>query len=320
MKAIVQEKYGSPDVLHFSDVETPEVSEHQVLVRVRATSVQPLDWHYMRGEPMIMRPSLGWRRPKHVTPGADVAGVVEAVGPGVTRFRVGDEVFGECKGGCAEFAAASEGSLALKPASLSFEQAASIPVAGLTALQGLRKAEIQPGQQVLINGAAGGVGTFAVQIAKSMGAHVTGVTSTANLEMVGSIGADHVIDYRQEDFTESGDSYDVVFDGVGNRSLSDLRRVIRPRGALVVCGAPPGRWIAPLRPSVRAVMASPFVGQRLIVFLARVDQADLDVMGELIESGKVTPVIDRTYQLAEAAEAMRYVEAGHARGKVVIKV
>ena len=321
MKAITQDTYGSPDVLEFTDVEMPDVGDDQVLVRVRATSLQPLDWHYMRGEPVIMRPSLGWRGPKHKTPGADVAGVVEAVGGGVTQFKPGDEVFGGCDAGCAEYSISSERDLAMKPGNLTFEQAAAVPVAALTALQGLRDTgKVEPGQRVLINGAAGGVGTFAVQIAKALGADVTGVTSTGNVEMVRSIGADHVIDYTREDFTETGERYDVLFDGVGNRALADLRRVIQPKGTLVVCGAAPGRWFAPLVPSLRAVVVSPFVGQRLRPFLAKIVQADLIVMKELIESGKVTPVIDRTYQLTETAEAMRYVEAGHAKGKVVITI
>ncbi len=320
MKAITQERYGSPDVLEFSDVEVPSIGDDQVLVRVRATSLQPLDWHFMRGEPVIMRPSLGWRGPKRKTPGADLAGIVESVGSGVEQFQPGDEVFGEGEGGCAEYTTTSERQLALK-GDLTFEQAASVPVAGLTALQGLRDTgKVEPGQTVLINGAAGGVGTFAVQIAKAMGAEVTGVTSSGNVEMVHSIGADHVVDYTREDFTESGLRYDVLFDGVGNRSLSELRRVLEPKGTLVVCGAAPGRWVAPLRPSVRAVLVSPFVGQRLRPFLAKIGQADLIVMRDLIEAGKVTPVIERTYQLNETAEAMRYVEAGHAKGKVVISV
>ncbi len=320
MKAITQERYGSPDVLEFSDVEVPSIGDDQVLVRVRSTSLQPLDWHFMRGEPVIMRPSLGWRGPKRKTPGADLAGIVESVGSGVEQFQPGDEVFGEGEGGCAEYTTTSERQLALK-GDLTFEQAASVPVAGLTALQGLRDTgKVEPGQTVLINGAAGGVGTFAVQIAKAMGAEVTGVTSSGNVEMVHSIGADHVVDYTREDFTKSGLRYDVLFDGVGNRSLSELRRVLEPKGTLVVCGAAPGRWVAPLRPSVRAVLVSPFVGQRLRPFLAKIGQADLIVMRDLIEAGKVTPVIERTYQLNETAEAMRYVEAGHAKGKVVISV
>ncbi len=321
MKAITQDTYGSPDVLEFTDVAMPDVGEDQVLVSVRATSIQPLDWHYMRGEPVIMRPSLGWRGPKHKTPGADVAGVVEAVGGGVSQFKPGDEVFGGCDAGCAEYAVSSERDLATKPGNLTFEQAAAVPVAALTALQGLRDTgKVQPGQRVLINGAAGGVGTFAVQIAKALGAEVTGVTSSGNVEMVRSLGADHVIDYTREDFTASAERFDVLFDLVGNRSLADLRRVIRPRGTLVVCGAAPGRWFAPLVPSLRAVIVSPFVGQRLRPFLAKIDQVDLIVMKELIEAGKVTPVIDRTYPLTDTAEAMRYVEAGHAKGKVVITI
>jgi NADPH:quinone reductase-like Zn-dependent oxidoreductase len=321
MKAITQDTYGSPDVLELSDVPMPEIADDQVLVQVRATSVQPLDWHYMRGEPMIMRPSLGWRAPKLRTRGADVAGVVEAVGAGVAEIRPGDEVFGGSDAGCAEFAAVSERHLTRKPSNLSFEQAAAVPVAGLTALQGLRDTgRVQSGQKVLVNGAAGGVGHFAVQIAKAMGAEVTGVTSTRNLEMVASIGADRVVDYTREDFTRGDQRYDVVFDLVGNRPLSALRRVITPKGTLIVCGAPPGRWIAPLFPTLKALVVSPFVGQRLRPFLAKIDQGDLIEMRDLIEAGKVTPVVDRIYQLTETAEAMRYVENGHARGKVVITI
>jgi NADPH:quinone reductase-like Zn-dependent oxidoreductase len=319
MKAIVYRDYGSPDVLHCEDVEKPSPGDHEVLVRIRAAAANPMDCHLMSGI-YIMRIMTGLRRPKPTRPGADLAGEVEAVGRNVTRLRPGDPVFGAARGAFAEYACAHENRLALKPANVTFEQAAAVPVAGLTALQGLRdKARIQPGQRVLINGAAGGVGTFAVQIAKSFGAEVTGVCSTRNVELVRSLGADHVIDYTRDDFTRSAERYDLMFDCVGNRSLSVCRRVLTPRGTFVAVGARPGgHWVGPLPRLLEVLVSSWFVSQKVVFFLASIGTDDLLVMKELIEAKKVSPVIDRRYTLAEVSEAIRYLKEGHARGKVVI--
>jgi len=320
MKAIVYHRYGSPDVLELKEIDTPAVEDGQVLIRVHAASVNPLDWHFMRGLPYLVRIKAGLRRPKVSRLGADVAGQVESVGKNVTRFQPGDEVFGACTGAFAEYACASESALAPKPANVTFEQAAAVPVAALSALQGLRdKGRIQPGQKVLINGAAGGVGTFAVQIAKVFGADVTGVCSTRNVEMVRSIGADQVIDYTQEDFTKSGRRYDLILDSVGNHSLSGFRRALTAEGTLVLVGGPDsGRWVGPLMGMLKAVVLSRFVSQKLLPFLAKRSKDDLIVLKELIEAGKVIPIIDRRYPLSEVPEAIRYLEEGHARGKVVI--
>ena len=320
MKAIVYYHYGSPDVLKCEEIEKPTAGDDEVLIKVRAASVNPLDWHFMRGTPYFVRIMAGLRKPKITRLGVDVAGQVEAVGRNVTQFKPGDEVFGSCRGAFAEYACASESALVVKPANVTFEQAAAVPVAAFTALQGLRdKGQIQPGQKVLINGAAGGVGTFAVQIAKSFGADVTGVCSTRNVDMVRSIGADQVIDYTQEDFTKSGQRYDLIFDSVGNHSLSACRRVLNPKGIYVAVGGPDGRWlIGPLARRSQALVLSRFVSQKLVMFLARWSKEDLTVMHELMEAGKVTPVIDRRYRLSEVPEAIRYLEEGHARGKVVI--
>ncbi len=319
MKAIVYHNYGSPDVLQCEEIGKPTPGDDQVLIRVRAASGNPLDWRFMRGEPYIVRAMTGLRKPKATRLGVDLAGQVEAVGRNVTQFQPGDEVFGASRGAFAEYVCAYEKALVLKPANLTFEQAAAVPVAAISALQGLRdKGRIQPGQKVLINGAAGGVGTFAVQIAKSFGADVTGVCSTRNVDMVRSIGADHVIDYTQEDFTQSGQRYDLIFDCVGNRSLSACRRVMSSRGICVVVGGPDGRWIGPLALFLKALLLSPFVSQNLVMFLASINKKDLVVLKELIEAKKVTPVIDRYYTLSEVPEAIRYLEEGHARGKVLI--
>ena len=322
MKAIVFSRYGSPDVLELTDVEKPAVGDDGVLVRVRAASVNPLDWHGMRGQPYLMRMSGGVRRPKENELGVDVAGEVEAVGKNVTQYRPGDEVFGVRSGAFGEYVRGTEEStLVPKPGGMTFEQAAAVPVAGMTALQGLRdKGQLQPGQHVLINGASGGVGTFAVQIAKAFGAEVTGVCSTANLEMVRSIGADHVIDYTREDFTKSGQKYDLILDIAGSRPLSSCRRVMTPSGTFVVVGGPGGRWIRPADRALKAILMNRFVSQRMLPFLSHASKDDLLVLKELIEAGKVTAVIDRTYPLSETPEAVRYVEQGHARGKVVITV
>ena len=323
MKAIVHHTYGSPDVLELREIDKPVAKDDEVLVRVRAASVNPADWHFMRGLPYIMRPQAGLGKPKNAVLGRDISGQVEAVGKDVTRFRPGDEVFGEVeRGGFAEYTCASEALLELKPANLTFEQAAAVPLAALTALQGLRDAgRVQPEQKVLLIGASGGVGTFAVQIAKMLGADVTGVCSTRNVEMIRSLGADHVIDYTQEDFTGSGRKYDLIFQLAGTRSPSDCRRALTSKGTLVLSsGESSGRWLGPVDRMIKAAVLSPFVSQKLGSFLAKPDADDLQFLKELIESGKVKPVIDRTYSLNEAPEAIRYLEKGHARGKVVITV
>jgi NADPH:quinone reductase-like Zn-dependent oxidoreductase len=290
-------------------------------MKVRAASVNPLDWHFMRGEPYLVRLMAGVRKPKDTRMGVDVAGQVEAVGGNVTQFKPGDEVFGSCRGAFAEYACAAETALVTKPDNVTFEQAAAVPVAAYTALQGLRdKGHIQPGQKVLINGAAGGVGTFAVQIAKSFGADVTGVCSGRNVEMVRSIGADQVVDYTRQDFTKSGTRYDLFFDAVGNHSLLACRRVLNPKGIHIPAGGSAGRWmIGPLARAITALVLSWFVGQQLVAFfVAQSNKVDLAFMHELIKAGKVTPVIDRRYNLSELPAAIRHLEAGHARGKVVI--
>ena len=321
MKAICQHSYGSPTVRELEDVDKPVVDDEGVLVRVAATSVNALDWHLMRGLPLFLRLMTGVRRPKSSRPGADVAGYVEAVGANITELRPGDEVFGGCDGAFAEYVCGKERHFVPKPARLTFEQAAAIPVAGCTALQALRDVgKVQPGQRVLINGASGGVGTFAVQIAKAFGADVTGVCSTRNLEMVRSIGANRVVDYTVEDFTRTGARYDVIVDNVGNRSLSALRRAMTPKGTVVIVGGGGGRLLGPMTQMLKARVLSRFVGQRMLMFVATLNKEDLLVLKELIDAGKVTPVVDRTYPLSEAPEAIRYLETGHARGKVVVTV
>jgi len=323
MKAIVYSNYGSPDVLKCEEIEKPTAGDSELLIKVRAASVNPLDWHFMRGTPYFVRIVTGLRKPKDKRLGVDVAGQVEAVGRNVTRFKPGDEVFGSCRGAFAEYACTSESALVIKPDNVTFEQAAAVPVAAFTAMQGLRdKGQIQPGHNVLINGAAGGVGTFAVQIAKSFGAEVTGVCSTRNVDMVRSIGADQVIDYTREDFTKRGQRYDLLFDCVGNHSLSACRRVLDPKGIYIPVGGPVGRWmIGSLASSITALVLSRFVSQKLIpFFLARSSKEDLTIMNELMKVGKVTPVIDKRYSLSETPKAIRYLEEGHARGKVVISL
>jgi NADPH:quinone reductase-like Zn-dependent oxidoreductase len=319
MKAVVYYNYGSPDVLKCEEIEKPTAGDNEVLIKVRAASVNPFDWHFMRGTPYIVRIQAGLRKPKVTRLGVDVAGQVEAVGRNVTQFKPGDEVFGACRGAFAEYACTSESALVMKPDNVTFEQAASAPVAAFTALQGLRdKGQIQPGHKVLINGAAGGVGTFAVQIAKWFGADVTGVCSTRNVDMVRSIGADRVIDYTQEDFAKSGQRYDLFFDCVGNHSLLTCRRVLNPKGIYIVVGGPDGRWLGPLARMLKTLVLSWFVSQNLVMLLARRSKEDLTIMHELMAAGKVTPVIDKRYRLSEVPEAIRYLEEGHARGKVVI--
>jgi len=324
MKAIVQDKYGSADVLQLRDTAKPAIGEHDVLIRVRAAAVNPADWAIMGGVPYIARPApmYGLRTPKNGIRGTDVAGQVEAVGSSVTRFRPGDEVFGWCRGAFAEYAAASEDGLAVKPTDLTFEQAATVPMAGSVALQALRDhGDVHVGQKVLVNGASGGIGTFAVQIAKSLGAEVTGVCSTSNVEMVRSIGADHVIDYTIDDFTQSGERYDFILDNISNRSLSDLRRALTPMGMLVPNGGQfQNRWFSSAGRLIKAMVSFRFVSQRLGRFVVAQKHDDLLALKELIEAGKVMPVIDRTYPLSETAAAMDHVGTGHARGKVVINV
>jgi len=322
MKAMVQDTYGSAEVLELRDIDKPEIGDDQVLVRVRAAGVNPADWAIMSGLPYIARPVYGLRKPKNPVRGTDVAGQVEAVGHGVTRFRPGDEVFGWCIGAYAEYASASEDALALKPANLTFEQAASVPMAGLVALQALRDhGNVQAGQSVLINGASGGIGTFAVQIAKSLGSLVTGVCSTRNMDLVRSIGADHVIDYTVDDFTRSGQLYDFILDNVANHSLSDLRRAVTPTGALVPNGGGfDNHWFASGGRVIRANVLKRSTDHRLRPFLLSPKLEDLVFLKELIEADKVTPVMDRTYQLTETPQAIALVGEGHARGKVVITV
>ncbi|MGH9504760.1 MAG: NAD(P)-dependent alcohol dehydrogenase [Terriglobales bacterium] len=301
MRAAVYTKQKPGKILEIRELEKPAPSDNEVLIKVHAASVNPLDW-----------------RMKSRRPGVDVAGQVEAVGTGVTRFKAGDAVFGACKGAFAEYACASEATLVLKPDNLTFEQAASVPVAALTALQGLRdQGHLEPGQKVLINGAAGGIGTFAVQIAKSFGANVTGVCSTKNVNMVRSLGADRVIDYTRDDFTQDGQRYDVLLDNVGNRSLSAFRRVLAPRGRCVMAGAPK-QLSAVLARVLKAHAWSPFVGQKFTFFIAKMNKDDLTVLCELVKAGKMMPAIDKRYPLSETADAIAYVEEGHARAKVVI--
>lgn len=312
MKAIVYHRYGSPDVLQCEEVEKPAIGDSQLLIKVCAAAVNPLDWHYLRGQPYIMRLQSGLLTPKDTRLGTDVAGMVEAVGRDVTEFKPGDAVFGVCGGAFAEYARVSKRALALKPANMSFVQAAAVPVAAFTALQGLRDhGNIQAGQQVLINGAAGGVGTFAVQIAKAFGAEVTGVCSTRNVELVRAISADRVIDYTQTNFTHSAQRYDLILDCIGNHALSACRRVLQPKGAYIIVGGPLVRGI-------QALALARLVSQKLVMFIAKPNTADLSFMHDLMAAGKVTPVIDRCYSLPEVAEAIRYLEKGHARGKVVI--
>jgi NADPH:quinone reductase-like Zn-dependent oxidoreductase len=325
MKAIRYYTYGSPNVLQLQDVPMPAIGDDEMLIRVRAAAVNPLDWHFMRGLPYLARLQSGLLRPKASRRqlGADMAGSVEAVGASVTRFAPGDEVFGGLPqlGTLAEYISIPEDAVVLhKPASITFEQAAAVPVAGFTALQALRdKGKLQAGQKVLVNGAAGGVGTFAVQIARALGAEVTGVCSTANVQLVASIGADHVIDYTKEDYTRTGQSYDLLVDIAGNRTLGECRRVLAPAGVLVGVGAPDnGRWLGPAGRGLKIVLLSPLVSQRMTVFLAQQRREDLAFLRDLIEAGKVTPVIDKTYPLTAAAEAMAHLETGHARGKIVV--
>jgi NADPH:quinone reductase-like Zn-dependent oxidoreductase len=322
MKAIIQDRYGPPqDVLLLQDVDRPNVSDDEVLVRVHASAAAGDDWHLVRGLPYVARMVTGLLKPKNRIPGRDVAGVVKAVGRNVTQFGPGDGVFGWCEGAFAEYATASEDWLALKPSNLTFEQAAVVPISGFTALQAVGDTgRLQPGQQVLIIGASGGVGTFAVQIAKSLGATVVGVCSTGSVDLVRSIGADRVVDYTQEDFTRDGQRYDLIVDMVGARSLADTRRVLSPAGTLVMVGSSGGRWFKGTDRWAGAVLMSPFVRQRLRPLVHTDRKDDLVVLKQLIEARKVTPVISAQYPLSRVAEAISHFEEGHARGKVVIMV
>jgi NADPH:quinone reductase-like Zn-dependent oxidoreductase len=322
MKAIFYSCYGSPDVLEFTELEKPEPLDDEVLIKVHAASVNPYDWHFMRGSPYVMRLMSGLGAPDDKGLGADFAGTVEAIGKDVSRFKPGDEVFGAASGAFAEYVIKREsGSVVLKPAGVSFEQAASIPIAAITALQALRdRGKIKSAQKVLINGASGGVGTFAVQIAKSFGAEVTGVCSTRNLEMVKSIGADHVFDYKKEDYTESGEQFDLIVDLVGNHGLLKNRRVLSPNGIMVIVGGPKGNWIGPMMGMIKAPLLSLFVEQQFLDLLAELRQEDLTLLGELIETGKILPVIDKRFELSKVPDAIRYSETGRARGKIIINL
>ena len=322
MKAIVYQEYGSSDVLHLQDVDRPVVGDDAVLVRVRAAAVNPYDWHFMRGEPYFMRLIAGLRRPKRSGLGIDFAGQVETVGKDVTEFQPGDEVYGLCDGAFAEYLCISESETALKPTNLTFEQAAAVPLGALTALQGLRDSgRLQPGQRVLIIGASGGVGTFAVQIAKELGGYVTGVCSTPNLELVRSLGADEVIDYTREDFTQGGQTYDLIFQLGGMHSPADCRHALTPEGRLVLSsGDSDGRWIGPVDRMIKAAILSPFVSQTLSSMNTKRSKKDLEQLKELIETDKLRPIIDRTHSLGDVPKAIRYVEKGHTRGKVVITI
>ncbi|HEX3052066.1 MAG TPA: NAD(P)-dependent alcohol dehydrogenase [Aggregatilineaceae bacterium] len=318
MQAIVQTQYGSPEVLHLQEVEKPSPQEHEVLVKIHAAAANPADWHMIRGKPFFIRFTAGFPKPKHPIPGFDFAGIIEAVGSGVTQFKPGDEVFGEVSNGAfADYVCATPDQIVLKPANVSFEQAAAAPMVGFTAIQGLRDTgRIQSGQKVLINGASGGIGTFAVQYAKSVGAQVTGVCSTRNLDLVRSIGADHVVDYTQDDFTKT--TYDLIFDTVGNRSAAHYKRALNPNGRCVVAGfttMPHMLFQIMVLGSLLSATGSRKIGG---MGVARPNQQDLLLIKDLLEAGKVVPVIDKTYPLSQTAAAIRHLETGHARGKVII--
>ncbi|MEU9012568.1 NAD(P)-dependent alcohol dehydrogenase [Streptomyces sp. NPDC048479] len=323
MKAIVRETYRSPDGLELKEIDKPVVGDDDVLVRVHAAGVDQGVWHLVTGLPYLLRiVGFGLRRPKTRVPGLDVAGRVEAVGRNVSRFQPGDEVFGTCAGSYAEYACAHQDKFAPKPANVTFEQAAAVPSSAFAALQGLRRsAQVQAGQKVLVIGAGGGVGTFAVQLAKEFGASVTGVCSTKKTDLVRSIGADDVIDYTREDFADGPRRYDLILDTAGGRSLAHLRRTLDPRGSLVIVGSEGGgRWVQGVDRALRAAMLSPFVSQRLRMLVSTENQEDLQLLGKLIEAGKLTPIVDRTYSLSEVPKAIQYLRAGHACGKVVITV
>lgn len=323
MRAIVQDAYGPSDVLRLAEIDKPDIAANEVLVKVRAAGMDRGTWHSMTGQPYLMRiMGFGFSRPKNPVAGLDVAGTVVAVGSDVTRFQAGDEVFGISRGSFAEYAAAREDKLAHKPAGLSFEQAAVVPISGGTAVQGLRDAgRIEAGQKVLIIGASGGVGTYAVQLAKALGAEVTGVSSTAKLDLVRSIGADHVVDYTREDFAEAVQRYDLILDIGGNSRLSRLRRALAPKGTLVIVGGEEGgNWTGGFGRQIRALGLSPFVGQRLTMLASKEHHTHIEAVSRFIEAGQVAPIVDRTYSLAQVPDAMRHLEAGEARGKIAITV
>ncbi len=321
MKAIVYDEYGPPEVLRYADVDPPLIGDDEVLIRVRAAALNPMDWHFMRGTPYALRLQAGLKQPKKTRLGVDVAGRVEATGRRVRRFKPGDEVFGACEGAFAELASARESALCRKPAGVAFEQAAAVPIAGLTALQGLRdKGRLHRGQSVLINGAAGGVGTMAIQIARALGARVTGVCSARNVDLVRSLGAEQVINYIKADFTRIGEHYDIVFDTIGNHSLIACREVLQPEGTCVIVGGRSGRWVAPLGRVIQAEILSRLVRQKFVALLAQARAEDLTTLGDMMTRGELTPVIDRQYRLAEVSTAIAYLEQGHARGKVVVTV
>jgi len=317
MRAITQDRYGSAEVLEIEDIDNPTIADDGVLVKVEAASLNPLDWHFMRGKPFLVRMTMGLRAPKHRVRGVDLAGTVEAVGEDVTEFEPGDEVYGWCQGSLAEYAATRQRALLPRPSSLTAEQAAAVPVAGFTALQGLRDlGKIKAGYKVLVIGASGGVGTFAVQIAKALGAEVTGVCSSRNVDLVRSLGADHLVDYTSDDVTKSGTRYDVIFQLAGTASPGRLRRILTPKGTLVLSSGM-GR-MGGIDRIIKALVTSPFVSQRLTTWIANNSRDDLATLNELIETGQLAPIIDRTYPLSEAAEAIRYLEEGHTRGKVIV--
>ena len=325
MKAIVYCDYGGPEVLKLEDVPKPAPNDDQILVKIRAAAVNPLDWHFVRGIPYIARAmAMGMRKPKDTRLGVDYSGTVEGVGKNVTQFKPGDEVFGGKSAAFAEYLCArADRAVVLKPANITFEQAAGVGVAAVTALQGLRdKGKVQSGQHVLINGASGGVGTFAVQIARWLGADVTAVCSTRNVNMVLSLGADQVIDYTKEDFTKMGKKYDVILDNVGvTHTLTEMRQALKPKGRYVMVGGGgpnEGPWIGPMARPLKAFLLSPFVSQKMGFFVANLNKADMQILADLMQSGKVKPVIDKTYKLSETQAALTYLEQGHARGKVII--
>jgi NADPH:quinone reductase-like Zn-dependent oxidoreductase len=319
MRAVLYCSYGDPDVLAIDEIEKPTPGPAQLLVRVQAASVNPLESHFMRGEPYLMRFGNGLRKPSAIRLGVDFAGTVEAVGSEVTTFKPGDAVFGGRNGALADYVVVAARSVVAKPANLSFSQAAAVPVAALTALQAVRdKGRVRAGQQVLVNGASGGVGTFVVQIAKSFGATVTGVSSTRNLELVRTLGADHTVDYTRGDYTRGTARYDVIIDMVGNHSLRANRGVLQPDGIYVMVGGPSGRWIAPLDRVVGMMAVRPFVSQELTFFISTLNVADLDTLRDLMQAGTITPVIDREYPLEQVAAALRHLETGRARGKIVV--